>query len=316
MKSPTVSVVIPVFNAERYLDQAIESISTQTLKDIEILLIDDRSTDGSVEICKRHARNDSRIQTISRNENGGIAKALNDGLRVARGQFIARMDADDIAMPSRLQDQLAYMSLSTDVGVCGTAYEVIDEHGNTISRKVPVTDAARVVAMLRFCSPIAHPTWMMRREVVSMLGGYRDLAPAEDYDFLMRVVGAGWKVNNIRSLGLKYRVSSSSTSSRGALRQRLAFNYVRQLHAQGRKFDRHEYVRMLESRRSFEKVHQLSETWMNKAVRLKHTGKAYFIFLALCAVLISPYQMQFVFRSFCARWIGRGGVIGSKQAVG
>src|ERR1051325_1151561 len=107
-RPPTVSVLLPVYNAERYLESALQSVLGQTFSDFEVIAVDDGSKDNSKKILERFAANDPRIRVISR-PNTGIVGALNDGLAVARGEFIARMDADDVALPGRFQAQLDYL---------------------------------------------------------------------------------------------------------------------------------------------------------------------------------------------------------------
>jgi glycosyltransferase involved in cell wall biosynthesis len=306
MNKPCVSVVIPVFNAENYLIEAVESILSQSLQDIEVILVDDKSTDGSCSVCEAFVRRDPRVQLVRRVQNGGISEALNDGLSVARGEFIARMDADDIAMPERLELQVAFLRKKMEVGLCGTAYEVIDHAGVAISRSVVVEDALTLQSMLKYCSPIAHPTWLMRASVLVSIGGYRNLAPSEDYDFLIRLIDSGWKIANIGYCGLKYRVSGSSTAARGALRQRKAVNYVRRLHFSGGVFDQKEFEKKIISSPIFyQRIHQISEGLLNRAVLMKNSGNMLFFVFVIAAILISPHQAQFVFRGLISRWIAR-----------
>ena len=185
MAIPRVSVVMPVYNGEMYLRAAIESILSQTFRDFELLLIDDGSTDGTAAILARYRR-DSRLRAISR-ENRGLIASLNEGWQRARGEYVARMDADDISRPDRLARQVAFLNTHPGIGVLGGAVEVIDEQGGSHGPlTLPATHAA-IVWRLCFEDPIVHPTTMIRRAVLEQIGGYDPaMRHAEDYDLWRR----------------------------------------------------------------------------------------------------------------------------------
>jgi len=124
---PLISVVMPVYNTEKFVAEAIESILAQTFTDFEIIIIDDCSTDKSWQIIQDFSEKDQRIVTIQNSENQGLARSLNKGLKIAKGQFIARMDADDISMPQRFEIQLDFLKNHPDVGVVGSTVKFI--HG-------------------------------------------------------------------------------------------------------------------------------------------------------------------------------------------
>src|ERR1051326_2264165 len=132
-RPPFVSVLVPVYNAARYLDVAISSVLRQTFSDFELIAVDDGSKDDSKKILEHFSANDARIRVISR-PNTGIVGALNDGLAVARGEFIARMDADDVALPGRFQAQLDYLRGHPDCIAVGTAVQIIDARGAVVDR--------------------------------------------------------------------------------------------------------------------------------------------------------------------------------------
>jgi len=118
MKEPKVTVLMPVYNGEKYLNEAIDSILGQTFKDFKFLIINDGSTDGTADILKSYK--DSRIKVTNNEKNIGLTKSLNKGLKMAKSEYIARMDADDISLPTRLQKQVEFMDSHPKVGVCGT----------------------------------------------------------------------------------------------------------------------------------------------------------------------------------------------------
>lgn len=159
MTAPYISVLLPVYNAGAFLDQAVQSILSQTEHDLELIAIDDGSTDGSGKILDEFARRDRRVRVIHR-ENRGLIKTLNEGLDIARGEFIARMDADDISLPRRLELQAAFMRSNPDVGISGCWSETIGLKKSWYTR-FP-TSHAGICAHMLFNTAISHPTAMFR----------------------------------------------------------------------------------------------------------------------------------------------------------
>lgn len=186
--NPLVSVIMPVYNAERYLRLAIESILAQSFIDFEMILIDDGSTDDSAAIIKAYQQKDKRIILLQHAQNTGIVSALNDGIGLAKGQFIARMDADDISQPERLKKQVEFLEQRPDVGVLGSWAEIIDENEcRRGSVEIPTTHIQLTWEMCFRC-PIIHPSVMVRREILLSVGGYRTTHPhAEDYELWVRI---------------------------------------------------------------------------------------------------------------------------------
>lgn len=172
--SPHVSVLMPVYNAEAYLSGALESILNQTFEDYELLMIDDGSVDGSLEIMKSYR--DPRIRILCNERNLGIIQTLNRGLGECLGAFIARMDADDRSEPERLEKQVGVFKLDEELALCGTAYCYIDSPNETLGR-YPDPDHVRMA--LLFENPFHHSSVMMRRTEFLQ---YPDAFPhAEDY---------------------------------------------------------------------------------------------------------------------------------------
>ena len=169
-----VSIVMPCFNAQRWLGGALDSLQRQTHREIEIIAVDDGSIDGTAELLAQRARTDPRIRLVRLESNVGPGVAANRGLAEARGSFIARLDADDEAMPERLETQLAFLG-ETGVDLCGSWFVEI---GQGIPRTTRWAHAeAAVKAGLLFQSPICHPTVMARREVFDR-HRYGDLIPS------------------------------------------------------------------------------------------------------------------------------------------
>jgi glycosyltransferase involved in cell wall biosynthesis len=184
--TPRVSVVMPVFNGETYLAEAVESALGQTLQELELVAVDDGSRDGSRAILERFARADRRVRVVVNEQNLGIAGALNRGWRAARAPYIARLDADDIAPPDRLSRQVEFLDDHPSVAVVGGTLIAIDAAGRRIStRRFPTQNRAIQSTLLRY-NCLSHPSVTMRRAALQAVGGYR-LSGVEDYDLWLRL---------------------------------------------------------------------------------------------------------------------------------
>jgi glycosyltransferase involved in cell wall biosynthesis len=175
-----------VYNGEKYLEQAIESILDQTFRDFEFIIINDGSTDETSQILQRKQRSDARINIYDQ-ENRGLIASLNKGCRLAKGKYIARMDADDISVPDRFENQVNHLENHPETGVLGTWIKIIDQGGAPqFSWRYP-TDPSLVKWTLLFRDCVAHPSVMMRRQALLSLNFYRPEAlHVEDYDLWAR----------------------------------------------------------------------------------------------------------------------------------
>jgi glycosyltransferase involved in cell wall biosynthesis len=209
--SPLVTVLMPVHNSEAFVVDAIESILGQTFRDFEFLIIDDGSTDRSVEIVEGYA--DSRIRLVCNDHQLELVRTLNRGLDLAQGKYVARMDADDISLPERLERQVDFMETNPDVGICGTWLVTMgDREGGIWSYP---EGAEEIRCRLLFHAPIGHPTVCMRREMLVRHGlrfdeGYPH---AEDYEFWIRASGA-FPLANLDSVLLRHRIHAGSVSQK------------------------------------------------------------------------------------------------------
>lgn len=210
---PAISAVLSVYNGETYVREAVESILAQTFTDFELIIINDGSTDGSGAILRELGAQDSRIVLVER-ANGGLVSALNEGIAQAKGDLIARMDADDVAMPERFALQLARMTAEPNLGVLGSFIRIVDKKGRFIRHgHYPVTPA-ETERFLEHGSPLAHPTVMMRKEAVMRAGGYRmAFSHCEDYDLWLRISELGYAIANLSQALLNYRVHGANVST-------------------------------------------------------------------------------------------------------
>jgi hypothetical protein len=184
---PDVSVLMPVRNGGRYLEAAVSSILTQSLRNFEFIVCDDGSTDDTPHTLARYAARDARIRVFTLPQRGLVA-ALNLGMQEARAAWVARMDADDVAWPDRLAVQLAAAAAHPAAAGIGSAWRIIDQNGRPRRIVRPPTDPGGITAALMQHNCLAHPTMLLRRQPVIAAGGYREaFRHAEDYDLWLRL---------------------------------------------------------------------------------------------------------------------------------
>jgi glycosyltransferase involved in cell wall biosynthesis len=210
----TISVIMPVYNGEQFIGKAIESVLNQTCKDFELIIINDGSIDSTGKIIANYRKTDRRINIISR-ENRGLVYSLNEGISLAKGKYIARMDADDISLPTRLEKQLQYMG-ENNVDILGTCVEVIGDiscdekarHEEWLN--IPLgEDVAKTILTHWYC--LAHPSIMIKRDIFTKLEGYRNYC-AEDLDLWLRALKNGFTIAKLGGKLLRYRIHPASKS--------------------------------------------------------------------------------------------------------
>ncbi len=210
--NPKVTVLMSVYNGECYLNEAIDSILTQTFTNFEFLIIDDASTDGTPQILRNCA--DSRIRIITNEENLGLTKSLNKGLALARGVYIARMDADDISLPERLEQQVVFLDSHPCAALVGTSCQIIDQKGNSLERCfVPSESVSYNDLIKQNC--INHGSVLVRREVMEALHYYDELfKKCQDYALWLQMAKQ-YQLNNIPNILYKLRIHPNSVSREG-----------------------------------------------------------------------------------------------------
>lgn len=218
---PQVSVVMVTRNVERYLQEAIDSVLEQTFSELELIVVDFGSTDGSKEICAQAAANDPRVR-FSEIPTCSLVEARNAACSLARGEFLAVMDADDVSLPHRLESEIRYLREHPAVGVIGGAAEWVDERG----RKLFVVDFAcddqAIKDVLRTNCPYCHSASVLRRDLFLKVGGYRRVfTVTHDYDLWARVA-EHTQCANLSDVVVKYRVHGSQISLRRLKQQTYA----------------------------------------------------------------------------------------------
>lgn len=224
---PEISVLLPLYKADKYIRSAISSILNQTFNNFELIIICDDPSDDTKKILNEYALLDHRVKVYYQ-EKKGLVESLNTGIDYSEGKYIARMDADDISLPERLEKQYWYMEKNPGIGVCGTNIETIDENGKRIGKIIFPTRDKEIKANLFFYSPFAHPSVIIRKKfLASKCFKYDPLyRHAEDYELWTRFS----KITNFANLDdtlLLYRVHSSSIGMAYNSEQAKVTNFIR-----------------------------------------------------------------------------------------
>ena len=233
------SVVMSAYNEpENFLRESIESILNQTHSDFEFIIIQDKPDNEVIDrVVQEYAAKDKRIRFYKNEKNMGLALSLNRGIALARYDIIARMDADDIALPQLLEKDLAYLNAHPDMHQVSPKIIKIDENGKQIrkSDKRPHT-FAQVKRVLKTENIISHPGAMFYKKDIVELGGYRNFPAAQDKDLWLRFVSKDWGIGFVQEVLLKYRLTSQNTSMGNSLRQWACGRYINQLFKKRKKY--------------------------------------------------------------------------------
>ncbi len=226
--SELISVIMPFYNAGEFLDSAIESILNQSYKKLEFIIINDGSTDGSDKIIGTYTN--PRIKYFS-SVHKGIVAQLNFGIEKSKGKFIARMDADDVSQPERLQVEYDFLKANPNISAVGSSYYRIDENGNRLYKKRQLTSHKECKFIAPINSPLLHPTLLTYKKVLNDLGGYSEnYNGIEDYDLFNRMINAGYEVSNVDKLLFSYRLKKSHINSTEEQKQQSSiYSYGREL---------------------------------------------------------------------------------------
>jgi glycosyltransferase involved in cell wall biosynthesis len=221
MSSPLISVVMSVRNGDRFLSEAVDSILDQSVQDFEFIIINDGSTDRTALILDSYQHSDVRLR-VYHQENRGLIASLNHGCALARGKYIARMDADDVANGDRLLWQIDFMENHSEIGVIGGAVEFIDVEGASMGISVNPTKDHQIKEAMRDGCPFWHPTVLMRKSVLESVAGYRkQVIDAEDCDLWLRIAERS-ELANLETVVLKYRIHPCQVSSTKCRQQALS----------------------------------------------------------------------------------------------
>lgn len=205
-----ISVIMSVYNQQNYLPSAVKSILSQTYKHFEFIIVNDASTDRSMEIIKSFK--DKRIKLLSNRNRLGLTKSLNKAIRIAKGKYIARMDADDISLPSRLKIQYHFLKNHPKITVCGSSALLIHADGRPAGKRTFPSSSTAIKNVIMKYNPILHPTVMMQKKIIDKMGAYDEsLNGAEDYDLWLRLASK-YMLHNYKTPLIKYRLNPQGVS--------------------------------------------------------------------------------------------------------
>jgi glycosyltransferase involved in cell wall biosynthesis len=297
-----VSVLIPVYNVEAYVEMAVRSVLSQTYCKLEIVIVDDCSTDGTHAICQRLAAADARIRLFRNDSNRKIASTLNRAYAESTGEMIARMDGDDISEPDRIDRQVDYLNANPHIDLVGVNLIGIDASGNELNRFFHLWDQELLVKSSKYVTPVSH-VWVARRSVYERLSGYRDIPGCEDYDFLLRMLSQGLRFGNIPDyFGYRVRIQRrGNTQAMIGLGQRKMFSYVYRLYLERRNGCADSFVSATKS--AHLRVHpvsgllyRISNRFLDRAIVARSQGQWLQCAAMLAGALISPHQIHYLYQ--------------------
>lgn len=206
-----ISVLMPAYNVENYIEEAVQSILNQSFKDFELIILEDSSTDNTWEIMQKFPEMDNRISVYKNDENLGISKSRNKLIKLAKAKYIAWQDADDISLPERLEHQFEYMENNPDIGISGGYLEFFDSNNNTSIRKYSSEDSVLRKKIFRY-SPVAQGTAIIRREVFEITGYFPGISPVAEDLAMSFLIGTKYKFGNLHEVILRYRQNENSVT--------------------------------------------------------------------------------------------------------
>ncbi len=210
--NPIVSVLMPIYNGEPFLADAVKSILSQSYGDFELIVVDDNSTDNTPEILYQFTQLDPRISVFKQDANLGLTQSLNLGLAKVKGEFIARHDADDLSEPERFASQVDFLKRHHNYGIVGTAVTRIDSQGNKIAQPIVIRGDKRIRMFMKDGNAFVHGSIMMRKSVIDAVGGYRTgFRYAQDYDLWLRISEIT-RVDNLPKRLYRWRLHSAGIS--------------------------------------------------------------------------------------------------------
>lgn len=276
-----VSIIMSCFNEkEEWIRSSIESIINQTYRNLEIIIILDNPKNFSIEkIIMEYVNKDCRIKFIKNTNNLGLIKSLNKGLELASGNYIARMDADDISKLDRIDKQVKYLNKNKKVDFLATGIEKIDENDNIIKKEFSPKIRTEIFQFIGYFFP--HPTWMFKRKILNKLKRYNDIDCAEDLDFSTRALLNGFKLEVLNECLLEYRVRDNGISKSNELKQKITAITIRSEYLKSRlmrtEYDPQKKLRRIINDKFEYEVHKYNKS---KYILHKNNKSFYGIFLA------------------------------------
>ncbi|ENB5758506.1 glycosyltransferase family 2 protein [Escherichia albertii] len=296
--NPKVSVLIPTYNVVEWIEESLLSILEQSYKNIEIVVVDDCSTDGTYEILCKIAENEPRVLVLRNERNMQIVDTLNIGLTHCTGDFILRHDGDDVSEIDRIEVQLKYL-IENKLDLVGTQMLPIDSSGQVIGAKSKLPLSHELIEKIaNFSSPLTH-VWICKKNIYDKLGGYRKVPYAEDFDFLLRTIDSGFKCGNTSVALTRIRHRYGNTSDVASLSQRKGYFYALKLHKQ-RQIHNYDYyndvdaVNLTRHNKLVSYFHSLSTRFLHKAFKSKN--KLEKILYTVLSASTSYYNAHYIYQ--------------------
>lgn len=225
-----VSVITSIYNGEKHIRESVSSILNQTFTDFEFIIVNDCSTDNTKRILQSFANKDNRIRLINNNKNIGLTKSLNKALKLTKGKYIARHDADDISLPQRLKKQYDFLENNPEIYLVGTSTNLIDEEETFIRKSNTIASYQSIASRLPKKNCIYHPTIMFRNNSKTF---YREkFTYAQDYDLYLNLLTNGYQMSNLEDSLVKRRISKKSIGQKNTIQQFLFAQKARKFYQQ------------------------------------------------------------------------------------
>ncbi|MBU3179827.1 glycosyltransferase [Clostridium psychrophilum] len=295
-KQPLVSVIMSVYNEkESWLIESIDSILKQSYRSLEFIIILDNPGNKKLDnIIENYSSKDARIRYFKNEKNIGLVKSLNKALSYVEGDFIARMDADDISLPSRIKKQLSYLQSHPDIDFMGARCINIDEEGNELYKDAILPEDMKLIkSCLVNVDFFNHPTWFFKKECTDKIKGYREITCAEDYDFLLRLITSGFELANTNEILVRYRIRKSGISKSNSLQQLLYSKQVVKMYKDRVKYGHEnesvEDLKNIKIDPKQESKYSLALEGLTKSKLYKKKNEAYRIYLIVKSYMHSKY---------------------------
>ncbi|MDT3275664.1 glycosyltransferase family 2 protein [Shewanella sp. SP2S2-4] len=296
-----VSVLIPVYNVGLYVAEAIQSILNQSYKNIEIIVVDDFSTDNTFEIVSELSNLDKRIFIFRNEKNIKISKTLNKAFSLSHGDFILRMDGDDISSQDRIDVKLNFLNENPHIDIVGCSTNTISHDGLFLSGNKQIDNECYLDELLPFTTPLKH-IWLARRKVYEVLNGYRDISGVEDYDFLLRAKFHGFRFTNISDYyGYDVRIGrGGSTISTFGYKQLILRKLV--YHDYLSSYDGLIMYKNIKINGLFNKLYSFSSKKLSLAIYYRARKKHLNVFLNIVLCLVSPHMISYLYERCYIRY--------------
>lgn len=301
---PKISVIMSTFDEpKRYIMESIESILNQTYKNIEfIVIIDNPLRNDIVKIAKEKMKNDKRIILIEHKKNIGLTASLNEGISTASGDYIARMDADDVSIADRLEVQLNYLK-NNELDLVGSNIINIDKDGvrGRIASNYPTNDNV-IKKFIKIDSPIPHPTWLAKAEIIRE-NMYINFPACEDYELLARLAIQGKKFGNIKKPKLYYRNNLNGISSTKKVLQKTSKYYICKEYKNNKTSSLEEFDSFVKSSAGVDKIKSL-ECYYNRLIRIRKQNNRVKVFLMSVALVLTSNEAKAILKNkLQKRWL-------------